>query len=97
MSVWQPIETAPRDGTVVLVFCADNIQRYGGFWDQMPPSPPGIALAVWDEYRDLQSGQSQPVGWVMASVRDPKPRAQHVALLTPTHWMPLPTAPEREQ
>jgi hypothetical protein len=60
---WQPIETAPKDGTRVMVFCPDRgvmearfNQTYGRWGDPV--------YSEWD--------------------------------CEPTHWMPLPPAPEEE-
>ena len=76
---WQPIETAPRDGTVFLGyseewidadFCPDGIRECflnGG------PGPDGIwTSAKWDNCNDTW--------WPDEETK-------------PTHWMPLPTPP----
>lgn len=82
MSGWQPIETAPRDGTAVLVMR-----------DIWPGTPSGRAeecnghntyVAAW------WAGENDGRGaWVcyMDAVCDPH------CPVDPTHWMPLPPAP----
>ena len=77
MSEWQPIETAPKDGTMVLVSNGKDIavgayavQEYWGYEDE--PGAPGLfrkvlkeRYAIWD--------------------------AEGICGLT--HWMPLPAPP----
>jgi len=64
--VWQPIETAPKDGTVIWGYWKHATQAWQGpvmyFIDFE-----GDEKWVTDEYRDINT--------------------------TPTHWQPLPTAP----
>lgn len=59
MSAWQPIETAPKDGTYVLCGAPGSTATVY-FWNG----------AAWDD-GDFFSNET----W-------------------PTHWMPLPSAPE---
>lgn len=74
---WQPIETAPKNATDILLFGVPH-------WNERPRAYVGH----WAS--DL-SGEEQPPfkGWfrqVGAGFQEvPKP---------PTHWMPLPTAPQ---
>lgn len=84
---WQPIETAPKDGTIILVFYKNElgkgrITRASWFgldeiesWEDPDQSEPD-----WYErsevYEELEDGMISPV------------------LGEPTHWMPLPKAPE---
>ena len=42
MSEWQPIETAPKDGTEVLVFCRHGVKI--AYWNAEP--------TVWDGSND---------------------------------------------
>jgi hypothetical protein len=58
-SGWQPISTAPRDGTSVL-FCCPPYRAYEGCW-----------WVDWDDWR-----------------------AADGTAIRPTHWHPLPSAPE---
>lgn len=64
---WQPIETAPKDGTRILVWIGDDFpmvakwkeSKYGSWWN--------------------------PCEDLIADV---------LGACAPTHWMPLPAAPE---
>jgi hypothetical protein len=75
---WKPIETAPKDGTPFLTFSADAAR-----------DPSVSALGT----------KGTPVlamAWVMG---DPSPIDEHgdwrdINCYEPTHWMPLPPAPE---
>jgi hypothetical protein len=61
---WQPIETAPKDGTFVLLYCPSSLGSY------------------MDVYSFTECG-----GWQCSNFEySPYP--------DPTHWMPLPDAPE---
>ena len=64
MSEWRPIETAPKDGTQLLL-CVGG-WRFIGWWGQ-------------------QYGNLYPPSWCEGE------RGEN---LQPTHWMPLPDAPE---
>lgn len=75
LTAWQPIETAPKDGT--------NIRAYGtrhGSWGYSEDELVSID-AAWHG-----TGRR----WI--DVRD---QAFIQRRFTPTHWMPLPTPPER--
>lgn len=78
MSEWQPIETAPKDGTEILLlfteppFGAGDTNIAVGFWSN--------TTSVWDE----------ETPW-FASEADSKPLTAFGAKAT--HWMPLPPPP----
>ncbi len=66
---WQPIETAPKDGTRVVV---------------------ASEVGVWvSTYEENVLGQ---VGWIGSSPNHPL--SQPDFKMTPTHWQPLPAAPD---
>lgn len=82
---WKPIETAPRDGTAVLVM-----------QDTWPGTKSGRAeecnghntyVAAW------WAGEHNGAGaWIcyMDAIRDPE------CPIDPTHWMPLPAPPSND-
>ena|SRR3990167_3521283 len=85
MSEWQPIETAPKDGTEILVYYEFA-------------TVPIVHIARWDDDRFDQwegerfASKADKIGWwsyVETSV------SQHKLdeFNTPTHWMPLPAPP----
>ncbi len=65
MSDWQPIDTAPRDGTRVLLWCEDGVGAVIGIWyafksNLLPP--------YWATTRGLLHGSAhdreyQPTHW----------------------------------
>ena len=68
---WQPIETAPKDGTAILGYTTADIPCANN---------PPIALIRYFE-------DGFPRGWWGAT-------GDSIILRHPTHWMPLPAAPE---
>jgi hypothetical protein len=72
---WQPIETAPRDGSFFDVTWAGETHRY-------LPVPYRMTDCYWDE---RMGGVVRKHGYP-ASTTWFSPQ--------PTHWMPLPDAPE---
>jgi hypothetical protein len=78
---WQTIETAPKDGTAVLLWGGQCENDLGGRWDNK-----GIVYAVFQhgdpEYDDpdlwVELGGCYYSSWIN----------------NPTHWHPLPAPPE---
>ena len=81
MSGWLPIETAPRDGRLVDLWCVgeeDDIRFYCR--DAFGKRAGRVAECyftdgAWRPYMGLTRGMSLP--------------------LDPTHWMPLPSPPDK--
>ncbi len=92
MSDWRPIDTAPRDGTWVLLFCPGLSEERDydargapditvGCWDAQTYSSPTWLSAetvaeFWDYGGETGAGQS-------ISLR----------VVSPTRWLPLPASP----
>ncbi|HEU4635425.1 MAG TPA: DUF551 domain-containing protein [Edaphobacter sp.] len=77
MSDWQPIETAPKDGTRVLV-C------YG--------SKPRVIVAYWQSEPSLWEREDVPC-WAVFEPEDPFYSVYLLDEYEPTHWQPLPKPP----
>lgn len=80
---WQPIETAPRDGTDVLIHGAIE-----------PGSPGGHSQSCWAGNTAVAGWWGSEEGdWVcyMDLPDDPRPP------FDPTHWRPLPPPPPQEE
>ena len=78
---WQPIETAPRDGTVIVLAC------FGSY----PTRMAWVALVAWRECRPYPSlsywyvqGAPPGLGWDGAPARYWLGRPPHP--YGPTHW-----------
>jgi hypothetical protein len=84
---WQPIETAPRDGTLVLVYCEEgNITEVRG------------NIAVARHIHDLEwVGGRLTSEWEYAKYDAPHTvdgKGSYVVIAT--HWQPLPEPPPKE-
>lgn len=78
---WQPIKTAPKDSTSILVMNNDE-----------PSSLGGLAETCWAGNTAVAAWWGGEDGWVcfMDMVQDP------MLHFEPTHWMPLPEPPKDE-
>ena len=88
MSEWQPIETAPKDGSDILILAkgmAIEARYVPGSWG---PDIPGEVReydgAVWVAFDDLTQFEIEE-----GSLEDGQDHHGSV-----THWMPLPEAPK---
>lgn len=85
MADWRPIETAPKDGTSVLLFInpVDGYDLCG--WQ--PTRHITIAIGWWDgdewESSLMEEGTADTEGYSSALS----------ITIMPTHWMPLPAPP----
>lgn len=76
---WQPIETAPRNGTVILLSRGHDV--YAGWWSGSDNWPWWI-IDDTKESDEVMPGFIEPNGL--------KDEGQ----LAPRYWMPLPKGPE---
>lgn len=95
---WQPIETAPKDGTPVLFYSPIGFDREGGDLSR-PPEAERITIGWWGVPNDSYNPSA---GWVSV---DPESETfggseltgswtvYELSRVTPTHWMPLPDPP----
>lgn len=84
---WRPIETAPRDGTAVLVNSHMHSNDVHGY---VPWKDIGVLIAWWDgsgwEGCFMEDGTADTEGY----------SSQFFQTVRPTHWMPLPPPPPKE-
>lgn len=74
---WQPIETAPRDGTMVILA------------DLTEVAPNGSTISYEDRW--VVAGSYQRNNWYNQFIEEDGEE------IYPSHWMPLPTAPKRNE
>ena len=75
---WQPISTAPKDGTEILLFGLFS-------WDyDFEDAKPTTAVGEWDDY----GGYECEGGWQTITHNPYKDNCE------PTHWKPLPEPPK---
>lgn len=80
---WQPIETAPRDGTQFLALVSNG-------WYALARAPADALREGWS-YQWWVTGDRQSYPIVETHSTDTDWEATYSLLLT--HWMPLPEAP----
>lgn len=91
MSEWQPIDSAPRDGTVFLAYWRDMPHFVA--WCPQYGSVRTVG-ALWWKRREFHGEEAG-----FRVLMPPRPRMAwgihgNYAPFTPTHWQPLPDAPE---
>ncbi len=94
MSEWQPIETAPKDGTLILLYA--GAQMYDG-----KPTDPRLTCGYWlvlehGDYLGDCGGECRCPEY--DDPPDPYWYSEDGGFTTenpPTHWMPLPAPPSR--
>jgi hypothetical protein len=88
MSKWQPIKTAPKDGTPILVGLQDGEWSYDfGYWWAATAS---VMIAIWSPSYFAwlpPNGEAVPdySGGYLTEAKPLDP--------APTYWMPLPEPP----
>ena len=82
MNDWRPIETAPKDGTAILLFGGEMCDDTGP--EHIHPSQ---AVARWVSYQVYEGGGA----WFVATA---DAGAIGITFHKPTHWMKLPDPPE---
>jgi len=89
---WQPIETAPRDGTLILLGRPGDEAD-----DRLPISMPGRWFNGYEDgvdYMGHDDGFMDVEFDVFACPRSFGAESYRSAGYQPTHWMPLPPPPE---
>ncbi len=80
MSKWQPIETAPKDGTIILL-AETNFQNETS-WDRYS----NIDIGAWEEKLPGAPPDETEFWWA----------SNYGRVENPTHWMPLPAPPQED-
>lgn len=103
MMEWKTIDSAPKDGTKVILFCSYTVKRNKGECDKIL-NKSYMCMGFWQELPDLSNKKfdcmnqnkkrllSMHNGYWSAHFKGEKPLSQ-----LPTHWMPLPAPPQEQE
>lgn len=81
MSGWQPISTAPKDGTAILIYEPADESRF---------NEASIYVCRWESHEGMTWKREHGPGagaWT-------ETEGEQFLEFDPTHWMPLPEAPK---
>lgn len=100
LGAWQPIATAPRDGTAILGWCVhaadpyhdgDRLTIYGAHTEGLSHAADGPVVVEWggafDDSTWESRGCSLPDWWFQRG-------SEWEVTANPTHWMPIPAPPQ---
>lgn len=79
---WQPIETAPKDETLILACDASEHEE---------DFPDSVAVIFWDNLD--ASNRSKRMGWCNWQIGVDWDCDEWTEYKNPTHWMPVPRHP----
>lgn len=96
---WQPIETAPRDGTPFLAYSPEPLAPYS--YDGDEGWDANVLMVRWSRPNNLEGDR-----WITPHVRSEMFSGSEFTgswseyenlRCQPTHWMPLPPVPEHTE
>jgi hypothetical protein len=94
MSEWQPIETAPKDGSPMLLWLPRPLAAWGDAEGGVGPLERSNVVIGWYDVGSAPSERSFEVGVVEPGWPDTEGHYSCFPIrVAPTHWMPLPDAP----
>ena len=97
MTNWQPIATAPKDDTPVLLWLPKPLAAWGDPEGGVGKLERSHVVIGWYDPSDFhwEKGRSWEVGVVEAGAADTEGGYSCFPIrVAPTHWMPLPEPPQ---
>ena len=94
---WMPIETAPKNGSRMLLAYRNSMQNWRrviAFYAPKLTIEQNDDGDGWSEYDEANDRYCLPEGWYECVDNWDEYSSVHIAGIDPTHWMPLPPPPE---